>query len=58
MITVSRESWNGSAGEASANVPDYRKLIIEMVQNIDESENKFLIQVYTIIHRHMEKRGR
>lgn len=38
--------------------PDYKALIIEMVQNIDEkTDNKFLIQIYTIIHRHIEKRG-
>lgn len=36
---------------------DYRKLIIEMVYNIDENDSKFLKQVYTIIHRHIEKRG-
>lgn len=36
---------------------DYGTLIIELVQKMDKSEYKFLKQVYTIIHRHIEKRG-
>lgn len=36
---------------------DYGALIIELVQQIDKSDYNFLKQVYTIIHRHIKKRG-
>lgn len=57
-MTVSKEAQAGKVGEVCINVPNYKKLIIEMIQDIDKSEDKFLIQIYTIIHRHIEKRGR
>lgn len=31
---------------------DYKGLITEMIQDMDESDNSFLIQIYTIIRRH------
>lgn len=36
---------------------DYGSMIIELVQQIDKGDYKFLKQVYTIIHRHILKRG-
>lgn len=36
---------------------DYREVVIKMVRKIDETDHKFLLQIYTIIHRHIEKRG-
>ncbi len=36
---------------------DYGPLIIELVKKIDKNDRKFLMQVYTIVHRHIEKRG-
>ncbi len=33
-----------------------KQLIIEMVKRIDESDEKFLRQLYTILKRHLERR--
>lgn len=38
--------------------PGYKELAIEMIRTVDESDNRFLKQVYTIVHRHLIKRGR
>lgn len=57
MITVDRKTQVKSTGEACADGPDYKKLVIDMLRNLDESDDKFLIQIYTIVHRHIEKRG-
>ena len=32
--------------------------VIEMVKKVDDSDKKFLLQVYTIIKRHLDKKGR
>lgn len=37
---------------------EYKQLIIELVKKCDESEKVFLIQVYTIIKKHLQRRGR
>lgn len=37
---------------------DCKKLIIEMLECLDESDNTFLRQIYTLIKKHLErKRG-
>ena len=58
MITVDKRTWVKGIGEACVDVPDYKELVINMLRELDESDNRFLIQIYTIVHRHMEKRGR
>ncbi len=58
MMTVGKEVQTGNTADVCVNTPDYKKLIIDMIQGMDKSDNKFLIQVYTIVHRHIEKRGR
>ncbi|MEZ3426371.1 MAG: hypothetical protein K1W13_03055 [Lachnospiraceae bacterium] len=58
MITVDKRKRAKGTGEVCADVPDYKELTINMLREIDESDNRFLIQVYTIVHRHMKKRGR
>ena len=57
MITVDKNEKTKGTGEAYVDVPDYKKLIIDMLWDLNESDHKFLIQIYTIIHKHMEKRG-
>lgn len=57
MITVDKNEKTKGAREACVDVPDYKKLIIDMLWDLKESDNTFLIQVYTIVHRHIEKRG-
>lgn len=37
--------------------PDYGELIIEMVHKIGKTDDKFLMQIYTIMRRHMKKEG-
>ena len=37
---------------------DYKKLITQMVQNLEESDYLFLKQIYTIVKKHLDKRGR
>lgn len=44
-------------GDGRAEAPDYGKMIIELIEEMDESDYKFLMQVYTIVHRHIKKRG-
>lgn len=37
---------------------DYKKLVIQMLDYLDESDNYFLWQIYTLIKKHLErKRG-
>lgn len=55
MIAVDERE---KTGEYQIQEPDYGELIIEMVHKIDKTDTKFLMQVYTIMHRHIEKRGR
>lgn len=57
MITVEKRTRAKGIGEVCVDVPDYKKLIIDMLRNLDESDDKFLTQIYTIVHRHIEKRG-
>lgn len=37
---------------------DYKKIITEMVQRLDDSDIRFLKQVYTIIKKHLDRKGR
>lgn len=37
---------------------NYKNLIIEMVNRIEDSDERFLIQIYTIIKKHLERIGR
>ena len=32
--------------------------VIEMVKKVDESDKIFLLQIYTIVKRHLDKKGR
>lgn len=57
MMTVGKEVQTRNAVDVCINMPDYKRLIIDMIQDMDKSDNKFLIQIYTIVHRHIEKRG-
>lgn len=34
------------------------KTIVEMLQSLDESDDTFLKQIYTIVKKHMERKGR
>lgn len=44
-------------GKELIGQPDYGQLIIEMVHYIGKSDDKFLKQIYTIMHRHIKKEG-
>lgn len=35
-----------------------KDFVIEMMKKVDDSDKKFLIQLYTIIKRHLDKKGR
>lgn len=35
-----------------------KDFVIEMVKKVDGSDKKFLLQLYTIIKRHLDKKGR
>ena len=35
-----------------------KDFVIEMVKKVDDSDKKFLLQVYTIIKRHLDRKGR
>lgn len=35
-----------------------KDFVIEMVKKVDESDKKFLLQIYTIVKRHLDKKGR
>ena len=35
-----------------------KDFVIEMMKKVDSSDEKFLHQVYTIIKRHLDKKGR
>ena len=37
---------------------DYRNLIIEMLNELDGEDNRFMIQLYTIIKCHLKKKRR
>ncbi len=40
------------------NEEGYKKLIVEMLENLNESDIIFLRQIYTLIKKHIEKKGR
>ena len=35
-----------------------KDFVIEMMKNVDASDKKFLLQIYTIVKRHLDKKGR
>lgn len=35
-----------------------KNFVIELMKQVDESDKKFLLQVYTIIKRHLDRKGR
>lgn len=35
-----------------------KDFVIEMMKKVDASDKKFLLQIYTIIKRHLDKKGR
>lgn len=35
-----------------------KEFVIEMMKKVDASDKKFLLQIYTIIKRHLDKKGR
>ena len=37
---------------------DYKNLIIEMLEYLDESDIIFLRQIFTLIKKHIERKGR
>ena len=40
------------------NGEEYKKLIMGLLNELDETDRKFLVQLYTIIKKHFERRGR
>lgn len=34
---------------------DYKKLLVELVEKIDDSDERFLRQIYTILIRHLRR---
>ena len=52
-----RSSTKMTNEEYRVSSPDYGELIIEMVYKIGKTDNKFLCQIYTIMHRHIKKEG-
>ncbi len=37
---------------------EYKKIIIEMFQHLDGKDSLFLKQVYTIVKRYLQRKGR
>lgn len=37
---------------------EYKSIIIDLVHRLDDSDRRFLIQIYTIIKRHLQRKGR
>lgn len=35
-----------------------KDFVIETVKKVEESDKKFLLQIYTIVKRHLDKKGR
>lgn len=35
-----------------------KNFVIEMMKKVDDSDKKFLLQIYTIVKRHLDKKGR
>ena len=40
------------------NFEEYKKLIIQILQSFDDSDYLFAKQIYTIVKRHLDKKGR
>lgn len=37
---------------------EYKRVIMDLINLLDNSDRRFLIQLYTIIKRHLQRRGR
>lgn len=37
---------------------EYFEIIIEMFQKLDDADNQFLKQIYTLFVKHLERKGR
>lgn len=37
---------------------EYKRVVMELINLLDNSERRFLIQLYTIIKRHLQRRER
>lgn len=37
---------------------EYKRVIVDLINMLDDSDHRFLIQLYTIIKRHLQRRGR
>lgn len=37
---------------------DYKTAIYKMLNNIDDTDEKFLKQLYTLVKKHLERKGR
>lgn len=35
-----------------------KDFVIELMKNVEDSDKKFLLQIYTIIKRHLDRKGR
>lgn len=35
-----------------------KDFVVEMMKKVDDSDKKFLLQIYTIIKRHLDRKGR
>ncbi len=40
------------------NTNDYKKIIINMLEYLEESDIIFIRQIYTLIHRYLERKRR
>lgn len=40
------------------NSEDYKRIIIQMFQYLDNADNLFLKQIYTLVRKHIEQKGR
>ena len=37
---------------------EYKRVVMELINLLDNSDRRFLIQLYTIINRHLQRRER
>lgn len=37
---------------------EYKTVIYKMLNNIDDTDEKFLKQLYTLVKKHLERKGR
>lgn len=40
------------------SVDEYKKIIDQMFKEFDESDNLFMNQIYTLVKKHLEKKGK